>query len=202
MASTSSLHQNAATVAWNLRRIMAQADLTFEDVVAATELDERTIRCLARGTTNPHARTLHKLARGLGVPIDDLFRPLGRHAPRQFDRATNTLVESVVAHHPKKFANWSEADFDELYSRFGTGGQLTEEGVLAAAQAMNAKRDVWRQVNVILESGEAELLSQFVSVLYGRVTTSTNLPSAAAHTARPIATTMLPSVCRSTKTTL
>lgn len=200
MASTSSLHQNAATVAWNLRRIMAQADLTFEDVVTASELDERTIRGLARGTTNPHARTLHKLARGLGVPMDDLFRPPGRNAPRQFDRATNTLVQNVVAHHQQKFAGWSEADFDELYSRFGTGGQLTEEGVLAAAQAMNAKRDVWRQVNVILESGEAELLSQFVSVLYGRVTTSTNPPSAS-HTTRPIATTTLPSVCRSTKTT-
>lgn len=153
---------------------MAQVDLTFEDVVAATELDERTIRGLVRGTTNPHARTLHKLARGLGVPMDDLFRPPGRNSPRQFDRATNTLVKNVVAHHQQNFAGWSEADFDELYSRFGTGGQLTEDGVLAAAQAMNAKRDVWRQVNVILESGEAELLSQFVSVLYGRVTTSTN----------------------------
>ena len=54
--------------------------------------------------------------------------------------------------------NWSEGDFDELYSRFGTGGQLTEDGILAAAQAMNAKRDIWRQVSVILESGEAELL--------------------------------------------
>lgn len=194
MASTSSLNQNAATIAWNLRRIMAQANLTFEDVVSVTELDERTIRGLVRGTTNPHARTLHKLARGLGVSMDDLFRPPGRNSPRQFDRATNTLVKAIVTHHQYAFAGWSEADFDELYSRFGTGGQLTENGVLAAAQAMNAKRDVWRQVNVILESGEAELLSQFVSVLYGRVTTSTNLPSAAPHTARPIATTTLPSV--------
>lgn len=170
MASTSFATADAATVAWNLRRIMARDDLTFEGVVAATELDERTLRALARGRNNSHARTLHKLASGLGVPIDDLFRPPGRNAPRQFDRATNTLVESVVAHHQTAFADWSESDFDELYSRFGTGGQLTEDGVLAAAQAMNAKRDVWRQVNVILESGEAELLSQFVSVLYGRVT--------------------------------
>lgn len=202
MASTSFANSDAATVAWNLRRIMAQADLTFEDVVSATELDERTIRGLVRGTTKPHARTLHKLARGLDVPMDDLFRPPGRNSPRRFDRATNTLVENMVSRHQQAFANWSEADFDELYSRFGTGGQLTENGVLAAAQAMNAKRDVWRQVNVILESGEAELLSQFVSVLYGRVTASTNPPSAASpHTARPIATTTLPSVCRSTNTT-
>jgi hypothetical protein len=66
------------------------------------------------------------------------------------------------------FENWSDADFDELFSRFGTGGQLTESGVLAAAEAMNAKRDVLRQVNILLESGEATLLAEFVQMLYRR----------------------------------
>jgi transcriptional regulator with XRE-family HTH domain len=156
----------------NLRRIMARDGLTFEDVVTATELDERTLRGLLRGTTNAHARTLHKLTEGLGIESDELFQPPGRYAPRQFDRSTNTLVEEVVAAHAELFADWSQTDFDELYSRFGTGGQLTPEGVLAAAEAMNAKRDLWRQMNIILESGEAELLEQFVSMLYGRVTSA------------------------------
>ncbi len=151
---------------------MARDDLTFDQVVAATELDERTLRSLARGASHPHARTLHKLAHGLGVEIDELFQPIGRAPSRQFDRATNTLVESCVAGHAEFFHNWSDGDFDELYSRFGTGGQLTEEGILAAARATNAKRDLWRQVSVILESGEAELLSRFVNVLYGRVTSA------------------------------
>lgn len=153
---------------------MARSALTFEEVVTATELDERTIRGLARGITNPHARTLHKLAQGLGVAIDELFRPPGQHSPRRFDRATNMLVESIVARHAAKFAKWSEADFDELYSRFGTGGQLTEEGVLAAAEATNARRDLWRQVSVILESGEAKLLTEFVDMLYRRATNGSN----------------------------
>jgi hypothetical protein len=83
------------------------------------------------------------------------------------------LVSDIVKANRSTFSNWSEADFDELYSRFGTGGQLTEDGVLQVAHAMNTKRDVWRQVSVILESGEAELLSQFVGVLYGRVTATT-----------------------------
>jgi transcriptional regulator with XRE-family HTH domain len=149
---------------------MARDDLTFEQVVAATELDERTLRSLARGVTHPHARTLHKLAQGLGVSIDELFQPVPRTAPRQFDRATNSLVDGCVARNAQLFRNWSQGDFDELYSRFGTGGQLTEEGILSAAQATNIKRDLWRQVSVILESGEAELLSQFINILYGRVT--------------------------------
>ncbi len=177
MISTSLVHPEAATVALNLRRHMARAGLTFEDVVTATELDERTVRGVVRGATNPHARTLHKLAQGLGLEMDELFRPPGRHAPRQFDRATNSLVEGVVAGHTETFKNWSEADFDELYSRFGTGGQMTPEGIVAAAEAMNAKRDVWRQVSVILESGEAELLANFIDLLYRRVTVAA--PSAA-----------------------
>jgi transcriptional regulator with XRE-family HTH domain len=161
---------NAATVATNLRRIMARDNLTFEQVVTATELDERTLRSLARGTTNPHARTLHKLAQGLGVSSDELFHTVGSSASRRFDRAANSLVQGIVHEHSRLFKNWSESDFDELYSRFGTGGQLTESGVLSAAKLMNAKRDLYRQVSVILESSEAELLSGFVELLYFRAT--------------------------------
>jgi transcriptional regulator with XRE-family HTH domain len=170
MASSASINGQAATVAGNLRRIMARDGLTFDDVVAATGLDERTLRSLARGVTHPHARTLHKLAEGLGLSVDELFQPVARILPRQFDRATNSLVEHFVARHPEKFTNWSTADFDELYSRFGTGGQLTDDGVSAAAEATNLKRELWRRISVILESNETELLSEVVEVLYRRVT--------------------------------
>jgi transcriptional regulator with XRE-family HTH domain len=185
VSATSSINGNAAAVASNLRRIMARDDMTFDQVVAATQLDERTLRSLTRGVTHPHARTLHKLAQGLGISIDELFQPVARTAPRQFDRATNSLVESCVAQHAKLFRNWSQGDFDELYSRFGTGGQLTEEGVLAAAEATNAKRDLWRQVSVILESSEADLLSQFVGMLYGRVTSTLPIRREPATTLQP-----------------
>ena len=70
------------------------------------------------------------------------------------------------------FTAWSEADFDELYSQFGHGGPLAEAGVLTAAEAINAKRALLRQVSVILESSESELLADFVKLLYRRVTIS------------------------------
>jgi transcriptional regulator with XRE-family HTH domain len=161
----------AAAIAANVRRLMARDGLTYVDVVEATGLDERTVRGLMRGTNRPHARTLHRLAQGLGVSGDDLFQPALASA-RQFDRATNSLVDAVVAAHPPLFAGWSEADFDELYSRFGTGGALNETGVLAAAEAMNAKRTLLQQVGVILESGESDLLKNVVELLYHRVTSS------------------------------
>jgi transcriptional regulator with XRE-family HTH domain len=172
MISTTTDNRDAAIVATNLRRLMAKGALTFDEVVAASGLDERTLRAIVRAKSNPHARTLHKLAAGFGVSVDELFRPPGRSASRQFDRASNSLVQSVVAAHAEVFANWSDAELDELCSRFGTGGQLTETGVLAAAEDMNAKRDVWRQVNVVLESSEAELLAEFVNMLYRRATVS------------------------------
>jgi transcriptional regulator with XRE-family HTH domain len=153
---------------------MARDGLTFDDVVIASNLDERTLRSVARGRTNPHARTLHKLAAGLGVSIDELFRTPGQSSPRRFDRATNSLVQDVVARNLSTFESWSDADFDELFSRFGTGGQLTEAGVLTAAEAMNVKRDVLRRASVILESGEAALLMEFVEMLYRRATEPRN----------------------------
>ncbi len=153
---------------------MARDGLTFDEVVAATQLDERTLRSVARGRSNPHARTLHKLATGLGVSIDELFRPPGPASAQRFDRATNTLVQDVIARSAGTFENWSDADFDELYSRFGTGGQLTESGVIAAAEAMNVKREILHRVSVILESNETELLTEFVEMLYRRATVPPN----------------------------
>ena len=70
------------------------------------------------------------------------------------------------------FSAWSATDFDELYSQFGHGGPLTEEGVVTAAEAINAKRSLLRKVCVILESSESELLADFVKLLYRRVTLS------------------------------
>ncbi len=157
----------------NIRRLMARLDMTLQDVVAATGLDERTLRSMMHGTTRPHARTLHKLAHGLGVATDELFQdPFsgGLNGQAAFDRATNPLVAEVIDENPEIFADWQNADFDELFSRMGVGGELTEEGTLAAAMAMNARRELQYQVSVIMETREADLLREFVEMLFRRVT--------------------------------
>jgi transcriptional regulator with XRE-family HTH domain len=151
---------------------MARDGMTYDDVVAATGLDERTIRGLVRCKNSPHARTLNKLAAGLGVPVDELFRPVPRSPAAEFDRATNGLVEEVVAQHPAHFTGWTDAEFSELYSRFGTGGALSEAGILATAEALNAKRTLLNQVSAILESGEATALREYIAFLYQRATES------------------------------
>jgi transcriptional regulator with XRE-family HTH domain len=154
----------------NVRRLMARLSLTQAEVVAATGLDERTVRSLMRGKSQPHSRTLHKFATGLGVDVDELFRDPQEQAAA-FDRATNPAVADAIRQRPKLFANWRPADFDELYSRVAVGGELTEDGAIAAAEAMNQRRTILQQAAVILETGEAELLREFIEMLYRRATT-------------------------------
>jgi transcriptional regulator with XRE-family HTH domain len=158
-------------LAENVRRLMARNGLTIAQLVHRSGLDERTIKSLLAGTNDkPHARTLHHLAKGLAAETDELFDNPVRLALRRFDRQTNPVVDDVIADHPRIFDGWSVDEFDELYSRFGTGGPLTADGALAAATAMNRKRQIHDRVALILETGEAELLAGFVDLLYGRVT--------------------------------
>jgi len=162
----------------NVRRLMARLDMTCQDVVEATGLDHRTLRRILQGDTTPHARTLHKLAKGLGVSVDELFYQSGLSQfssvafdITSFDKATNPAVSEVIDSHPDTFANWTPTDFEELFSRMAVGGELTEEGTLAAAKAMNVRRRLMLEVSVILESSEAHLMHDFVGWLYRRVTT-------------------------------
>ncbi|MCE9545551.1 MAG: helix-turn-helix domain-containing protein [Planctomycetia bacterium] len=154
----------------NLRRLMARRGLTLLDVVRRSGLDQRTISGVLTGRCRPHARTLHKLAQGLEVPADELFEAGAGEARRRFDRETNPLVDELLCAEPALFAGWTAADFDELYSRFGTGGALAEEGVRVAAEQMNRNRELHHRVALILESDQRELLFGFVELLYKQVT--------------------------------
>src|SRR5215207_3352900 len=83
----------------NVKRLMVRLNMKLAEVVEATGLDERTVRSILRGTTRPHARTLHKLAAGLGVDPDELFHD-PRDASTAFDRAANPAVGRLIERHP------------------------------------------------------------------------------------------------------
>ncbi len=153
----------------NLRRLMARFGLSIEQVLEKTGLDERTIKGILGGANKPHARTLHRLATGLGVPTDEFFQDPSLLAHQTFDRQTNPVVEETIRSYPLLFQGWTQLDFDELYSRFGVGGGLTADGAVAAAEAMNAKRQVLAKVSELLETSQAPLVSGFVDLLYQQV---------------------------------
>jgi transcriptional regulator with XRE-family HTH domain len=153
----------------NLRRLMAREGLTLDDVIARSGLDERTIKSILAGVNRPHARTLHRLANGLGVSADELFQDPSLLLHRYFDRRTNPLVEETIEANPDLFAGWTEGDFDELYSRFGAGGALTTQGVLDAARIMQRNRQTHRKLALLLESSEADLVVDLIDVFYERI---------------------------------
>lgn len=154
----------------NLQRLLARREWTLAELSARSGVDPRTLRGIVRGRHRPHARTVAKLAEGLEASVDELFEEPAQRVHRRLDRATNPLVDDLVAERPELFRGWSAAEFDELYSRVGTGGALTHEGAVASAQAMNARRELLHKVAVVCETDEVELLTGFVELLYQRVT--------------------------------
>jgi transcriptional regulator with XRE-family HTH domain len=150
----------------NLRRLMAGLGLTTEQVAARSEVDKRTIHGILDGSKTPQLRTIGRLAKGLGVSSDEFFFEPAQLLYRHFDRATNPVIDEAVESHPEIFADWTVVEFDELQSRFGTGGSLTPEGALIAAREMNGKRQLHEKLAVLLESSQSEVAAEIVEVLY------------------------------------
>jgi transcriptional regulator with XRE-family HTH domain len=153
----------------NLLRLMAAGGLSVRRVAEQTGLDERTIRGILNGSNKPHAQTLHRLAGGLGVKVDEFFVDPAQLLYRRFDRHTNPVVAEVIETHGALFEGWTEADFDELHSRVGTGGPLTVDGTLKAIRHMNQKRELHDKLDLLLESSHAEVAAGILDVLYEKV---------------------------------
>ena len=153
----------------NLLRLMAAGGLSVRQVAEQTGLDERTIRGILGGGNKPHAQTLHHLAEGLGVKVDEFFVDPAQLLYRRFDRQTNPLVAEVLETHRDLFDGWTEADFDELHSRVGTGGALTAEGALQAVRRMNYKRELHEKLDLLLESSQADVAAGVLNVLYEKI---------------------------------
>ena len=153
----------------NLLRLMAAQKLSLHDVAERTGLDERTIRGISRATHRPHTRTLHRLAEGLGVSVDEFFVDPAQLLYRRFDRHTNPVIAEVLQSHGELFEGWREADFDELHSRVGTGGALTFDGALCAVGEMNRKRELHDKLDVLLESSQSNTVSGMLDLMYEQV---------------------------------
>ena len=153
----------------NLSRLMAAAGLSMRQLAERTGLDERTIRGILGGGKKPHARTLNRLAEGLGICADEFFVDPARLLYRRFDRQTNPVIEQIMETDRELFAGWSESDFDELHSRMGAGGGLTLQGARTAIRQMNRKHELHEKLDLLLESSQAEAISGIVELLHDQI---------------------------------
>ena len=90
-------------------------------------------------------------------------------AGRAFDRATNPLVTRVAHERPGLFDGWTADDWDELYSQFGVGGALTEQGVHVAAARINGNRDTVYRLRIVLQTHLADVAAGLIDTLYRQV---------------------------------
>jgi len=133
----------------------------------------------------PRITTLTALAEAFELPLE---RFLWGHseppepasaarsgAGQEFDRSTNRAVRQVHEEHPELFVSWTDREWEELYSTFGVGGALNEEGVVANARRINESRRTRRQLDVIMETHLRDVAAKMVESLYRMVIPEGNL---------------------------
>lgn len=161
----------------NLRRLLAQHGLTIAEIATRAEIDRRTVQAVLNDSGKPHPKTIHRLAEAFGVATDEFYVEPSQLLYRQFDQETNPLVTEVVETHSGLFDGWTAGDFDELHSRFGTGGALTHDGVVQAAEEMNLRRSLHEKLAVLLESSHKELAQKMIELLYEQATATGQIPA-------------------------
>ena len=57
----------------NLARLLAVAGISIEQLTERCGVDRRTIRAILQGSQQPRGQTLHHLAQGLGVSVNEFF---------------------------------------------------------------------------------------------------------------------------------
>lgn len=152
----------------NFRRRLAESGLSIEEVAERSGIDLPALKRWRRdGVAQPKHAHIENLAAifGLSDPWS-LMEDLSPAARATVDRATNPSVEEVRQEQPKLFEQFATEDWDELFSSHGHGGPLTHEGVIETAHRINAKRELRRKFEAVLETDHFATLAKLIEVLY------------------------------------
>lgn len=173
-----------------IRRSCLEKGWDLGELARRARVSRTTLHHLLSGATQrPHLSTLSRIAAALGVELDPdatgrtpAGQSPGGGAPRagmgntpllksdaRFDRATNPAIEELLHTTPGLFSEWSHEEWDELYSTFGVGGNLTPDGAADCAQAINDRRETTRQLHLILETHLADVARRMIETLYEMV---------------------------------
>lgn len=90
--------------------------------------------------------------------------------PEPADVASNVMVTEVAKDHPHLFAGWEPYEWRELYSIHGIGGPLTYEGAIEMANHINWKRQVHRELDIVLSTSHGKILAGVIRQYYEQLT--------------------------------
>ncbi len=169
-----------SALAQRLRAECARRGWDMQELARRAGISRTTLYHLLEGRTGrPRGSTLNSIAESLQIDVAELLHPQGPRsvpsAARRFDRQTNPQVDLVARERPGLFTGWDESDWDELYSTFGTGGALTREGVIAAAEGINRRRETIRRLQIVLDTHLRVVAEELVDTLYRMVRPQSNL---------------------------
>ncbi|MCH7988691.1 MAG: helix-turn-helix transcriptional regulator [Planctomycetes bacterium] len=157
---------------WNIGELARQAGVS-----------RTTLYHLERGATRkPRYPTVQRIAAALGISPESVCEPSPKQpeqlrnisdrtfrGSRVFDRATNNEISEVHHEFPELFSGWADEEWDELYSTFGEGGPLNQQGVVEFAQQINRKRDTLHKLQVVLETHLCPVAVNLIETLYGMI---------------------------------
>ena len=165
-----------------IARLIQEKGWNREEFARLSGLNRLTVRSLfQKDPRNLHNATVAACAHALGLTVRDLREiPLPRLLDRinakgtlshdqLFDRATQPELALWADRNPEKARELRPEEWDELLSLQGTGGPLTEDGVVHFVAAIERRRKLVAKVVEIAGTDYLDLLEQMVDLVYGKI---------------------------------
>ena len=165
----------------NLRRLMAAKNLTLAEVARRSGLDVRTINgILNNPQARPHARTLHKLARGLRVPVEELFQAPPQLIQHPQRAVSHPGIRRLLQERPDLFDGWEASDFARLESLCEERQVRQIAQVVQLATLVNRTRQLSSGILRILASNYGPLFVQTVNAFLATLDREPSMPNGTA----------------------
>jgi len=171
-----------------IARLVEERGWNQEDFARIANLNRHTVREIIKNGADRRLRnaTISQCATALGLHVNELRDlPLERLLPRMHGkqlpenegglktlraRGTTELVAWLEAN-PERASQITPDEADELLMMQGPTGALTRMGVEHCLELIERKRRLVRRVSAIAGTDYADLLEQFVGLLFEKVQT-------------------------------
>jgi transcriptional regulator with XRE-family HTH domain len=175
-------------VAGKIARLVEERGWNQEDFARIANLNRHTVREIVKSGGGRRLRnaTVSQCAAALGLQVNELRDlPLERLLPRMHgsptdddggrkrlqERASSPELLAWLERNPDRAGQFTAEEADELLTMQAPGGALGRMGVEHCVEVVERKRRLLRRVAAIASTDYADLLEQFVGLLFEKVQT-------------------------------